>query len=274
MKVEFFKYQGTGNDFILIDNRSLEGFPSWTPELVEKLCDRRFGIGADGFMLLQHSDKYDFEMIYMNADGKESSMCGNGGRCIVSFAQYLGLIKDNATTFNAIDGEHYAVIESSDYVRLGMSSVSGIQKRGEDYYLNTGSPHYVVFVDDVDQVDVLHEGKKIRYNDEFRQEGTNVNFVQILSDAGIKVRTYERGVEAETYSCGTGVTAAAIATDLKLNRLNNWFDIQTLGGELKVNYENINHGETYINIALSGATKLVFTGEIDLRSFGISKLLS
>jgi diaminopimelate epimerase len=194
MKVEFFKYQGTGNDFILIDNRSLHWSNVLSAEIIAKLCDRRFGIGADGLMLLQPSDTFDFEMIYMNADGKESSMCGNGGRCIVAFAQYLGILKNNATTFKAIDGDHHAVIESNftlkdwfcgpnQTVRLGMSSVNHIERRGEAYYLNTGSPHYVVFVDEVDKVDVLQEGRKIRYNDEFAEHGTNVNFVQILIDA-------------------------------------------------------------------------------------------
>ncbi len=273
MKVEFFKYQGTGNDFILIDNRSFDWSKVLSPAIIEKLCDRRFGIGADGLMLLQPSDAFDFEMIYMNADGNESSMCGNGGRCIVAFAQYLGIIKNNATTFKAIDGDHYAVIEANQTVRLGMSSVNHIERRGEAYYMNTGSPHYVVFVDDVGNIDVLHEGRKIRYNDEFADHGTNVNFVQILNESLLQVRTYERGVEAETYSCGTGVTAAAIAADLKLYvasssslPANDSFAIKTLGGDLKVNYERINNGISFINIALTGPTQLVFTGEIDIHS--------
>lgn len=273
MKVEFFKYQGTGNDFILIDNRSFDGSNVLSPAIIEKLCDRRFGIGADGLMLLQPSDTFDFEMIYMNADGKESSMCGNGGRCIVAFAQYLGIIKNNATTFKAIDGDHHAVIEANQTVRLGMSSVNHIERRGEAYYMNTGSPHYVVFVDDVENIDVLNEGRKIRYNDEFADHGTNVNFVQILNESLLKVRTYERGVEAETYSCGTGVTAAAIAADLKLYLAysaflppNDSFAIKTLGGDLKVNYENIYHGTSFINITLTGPTQLVFRGEIDIHS--------
>jgi diaminopimelate epimerase len=266
MKVEFFKYQGTGNDFILIDNRSLHWSNVLSAEIIAKLCDRRFGIGADGLMLLQPSDTFDFEMIYMNADGKESSMCGNGGRCIVAFAQYLGIIKNNTTTFKAIDGDHHAVIEANQTVRLGMSSVNHIERRGGAYYLNTGSPHYVVFVDEVDKVDVLQEGRKIRYNDEFAEHGTNVNFVQILNESLLKVRTYERGVEAETFSCGTGVTAAAIAADLKMNCANDSFAIKTLGGDLEVSYQNMNHGEFYTNITLAGATQLVFTGEIDIHS--------
>jgi diaminopimelate epimerase len=266
MNVEFFKYQGTGNDFILIDNRTLQWSNVLSAEIIAKLCDRRFGIGADGLMLLQSSAVFDFEMIYMNADGRESSMCGNGGRCIVAFAQYLGILKNNATTFKAIDGEHHAIIEANQTVRLGMCSVTHIERRGEDFYLNTGSPHYVKFVEDVDKVDVLQEGREIRYNDEFAEQGTNVNFVQILNDSLLKVRTYERGVEAETFSCGTGVTAAALAADLKLSGANDSFAIKTLGGNLQVRYKNMNHGESYTNITLAGATQLVFTGEIDIHS--------
>lgn len=209
--MQFYKYQGTGNDFIIIDNRDLK-FNRSDNGLVAKLCHRRFGIGADGLMLLQNKTGYDFEMVYYNADGNQSSMCGNGGRCIVEFARTLGLVKEK-TLFYAIDGEHEAVVKPN-FVTLKMKDVNDVETNSDFYFLNTGSPHYVAFVNDLTNYDVVHEGKKIRYNNRFKADGTNVNFIEKIG-GGLFVRTYERGVEDETYSCGTGVTAAALVAAIK-----------------------------------------------------------
>lgn len=258
MQFPFFKYHGTGNDFIIIDNRDLK-FNRSDNSLVARLCDRRFGIGADGLMLLQKKAGYDFEMIYYNADGKESSMCGNGGRCIVEFARTLGLIQNKAC-FLAKDGEHEALINSG-YVSLKMNNVNQIEL-GDDYcYLNTGSPHYVKFVKDIIHYNVNDEGKKIRYNERFKSEGTNVNFIEQQQN-DLFVRTYERGVEAETYSCGTGVTAAAIVASLKNSSTpTDHCNIKTLGGNLKVRF-NKHADNSFTDIWLEGPATFVYKGEI------------
>lgn len=255
--MKFYKYQGTGNDFIMIDNRE-QKFSS-SAHLVQKLCDRRFGIGADGLILLENSNEHDFKMVYFNSDGNPSTMCGNGGRCIVAFAKQLGIISNKAT-FEAIDGVHCAKIEN-DEVSLEMISVNDVMKNGNDYVLNTGSPHYVAFVEqDIEEYPVYQQGFSIRNSEPFKQEGINVNFVSIKGE-GIFVRTYERGVEDETLSCGTGVTAAAIATYLKTNK--NPTLIQTLGGNLKVSFEaNSNH--SFTNVWLIGPATLVFEGLINI----------
>ena len=200
MHLNFFKYQGAGNDFIIIDNRN-QIFPLFNhPELIKKLCNRHFGIGADGLMVLQLKEGYDFEMLYYNADGREGSMCGNGGRCIVAFAKYLEII-DNETNFLAVDGPHYAKIsEISNWVSLQMIDVQSVISDGEAFVLNTGSPHYVLPVNDLDKKDVYHDGKDIRYNETYKAQGINVNFVEDLGDSYF-VRTYERGVEDETFAC-------------------------------------------------------------------------
>lgn len=257
MKLNFFKYQGTGNDFILVDNRK-EHFTHTNPKLIKSLCDRRFGIGADGFILLEDHEAYDFQMIYYNSDGRQSSMCGNGGRCIVQFAQDLGVIKKE-TTFYAIDGEHDAHIKNG-LVHLKMIDVAEVERKRDFFYLNTGSPHFVKFVENIKEYPVFKEGKKIRNNDRFKKKGTNVNFVEKAGKNKIFVRTYERGVEDETYSCGTGVTAAAIAASL--SGMANTVQILTLGGELSVSFKK--EDDQFKDIYLIGPAKRVYKGTIEI----------
>lgn len=256
--MKFFKYQGAGNDFVLIDNRDQQ-FDADDTALVARLCDRRFGIGADGLMLLQEKEGYDFEMLYYNADGNLGSMCGNGGRCIVSFAKHLGIIKSK-TIFLAVDGEHEARIsDAADWVSLKMIDVKHIEKNDEHYVLNTGSPHYVQLVDQLKELDVFQAGRAIRYNDTYRQEGINVNFVEPQNE-GYAVRTYERGVEDETLACGTGVTAVALAMALHHNQVGNInTPIKAMGGDLNIRFSHLGNG-MFENIYLEGPVKLVFEG--------------
>ncbi len=259
MKIPFYKYQGTGNDFIIIDDRSLN-FPFKNTEYIYSLCQRRFGIGADGLILLQDSDKYDFKMVYFNADGHEGSMCGNGGRCIVSFAHFLGVFQKECT-FEAIDGLHFASIDDLGIVSLQMSDVKDIEFGDGFTYLNTGSPHYVKFVNVISETDVFREGREIRYNQRFKKEGTNVNFVE-KQESSVFVRTYERGVEDETYSCGTGVVASVLAFNESVLRLEKGeVPVSVLGGELHVSFEK--DSTKYFNIFLQGKAERVFQGEID-----------
>jgi diaminopimelate epimerase len=258
--MQFYKYQGTGNDFIIIDNRDLK-FNRNDNRLVEKLCHRRFGIGADGLMLLQNKTGYDFEMVYYNSDGNESSMCGNGGRCIVEFARTLGLVKEE-TLFYATDGEHEAVVKPG-FITLKMKDVSEVETNSDFYFLNTGSPHYVAFVKDLANYNVVHEGKKIRYNDRFKTQGTNVNFIEKKGEE-LFVRTYERGVEDETYSCGTGVTAAALVAAIEtIATAQNYCEIKTLGGNLKVKFNNHNN-KSFTDVWLEGSATFVYKGEIEI----------
>jgi diaminopimelate epimerase len=260
LQVHFYKYQGTGNDFIIIDNRELK-FNRVDNALVAKLCDRRFGIGADGLMLLQNKTGFDFEMVYYNSDGNESSMCGNGGRCIVEFARSLGLVKDKVH-FIATDGEHDAFVKQG-YISLKMKDVNSVEMNSSFSYLNTGSPHYVAFVNNVTNYNVFEEGKKIRDNERFIAQGTNVNFVEKQYNE-LFVRTYERGVEAETYSCGTGVTAAALVASLKnVATAQDYCDIKTLGGNLKVKF--VKHSDnSFTDVWLEGAATFIFKGEISI----------
>lgn len=252
---KFFKYQGTGNDFVMIDNR--EGGFDDSIENVEFLCHRRFGIGADGLILIENTEEFDFKMRYFNADGKEGSMCGNGGRCAVMFASDLGIFEKN-TSFIAVDGPHHATV-SDNIVSLGMTDVEGILDETIGYFLNTGSPHLVIFKEDLDNLDVKTQGAAIRYSDYWvGRGGVNVNFVEILDNENIKVRTYERGVEDETYSCGTGVTAAAIASS-EMKGLLQKINIQTLGGKLQVSFEK---GQGFSEILLNGPAAFVFEGQV------------
>jgi diaminopimelate epimerase len=254
MIIEFYKYQGTGNDFIMIDDREKE-FDLTDNDLIAALCERRMGIGADGLILLREHDTLDFEMIYFNADGKQSSMCGNGGRCIIAFAQMLEMIEDE-TTFMAIDGEHKGRL-MDDGIYLQMQDVKKIEGVGDGLVLNTGSPHYIEMVDELDYIDVDKQGRKIRNSAPFKKDGINVNFVLDASD--LQVRTYERGVEAETLSCGTGVVATAIAMHYANCIEETLVNVKTKGGELTVSFEEFNGG--YRNIWLSGEASMVFAGE-------------
>jgi len=225
--------------------------------LIAALCQRRMGIGADGLILLKEHDKYDFEMIYFNSDGHQSSMCGNGGRCIIAFAQLLEII-DEETTFLAIDGEHKGQF-LGDTIALQMQDVSDIEGVGDGLVMDTGSPHYIEMVDDLRNMNIEKEGRRIRNSKPFRKEGINVNFVQDSAD--LQVRTYERGVEAETLSCGTGVVATAIAMHYANCIEENLIDVKTEGGELSVSFEEFNG--SYRNIWLSGEASMVYAGEFE-----------
>jgi len=247
MKISFSKYHGTGNDFIIIDNRKLK----WDPkqEEIARLCDRHFGIGADGLMLLMEKKGFDFYMIYFNSDGRESTMCGNGGRCMIIFAQSLSLA-GSETRFLAIDGEHLGKVtkkDSADSISLKMKDVCVDEIEADHIFLNTGSPHYVIFRQEVETLDIIAEAKKIRFNERYRGEGTNVDFVEIHKDH-LFVRSYERGVEDETLSCGTGVTAAVLACAVKNPAGHTSMDVQTRGGKLKVSY--FQEGNTFRDIWL------------------------
>jgi diaminopimelate epimerase len=260
MQLRFYKYQGTGNDFVMIDNRS-EFFPKEKTQLIEKLCDRRFGIGADGLILLENHAQYDFKMVYYNSDGNESSMCGNGGRCLVAFAKQLGVISEKAA-FEAVDGYHFATIDAENTVSLQMKDVVSIKNEANYTFLNTGSPHHVEIVADLKTLDIKSEGAKIRYSDLYGKAGSNVNFVHQLEDDIFAVRTYERGVEDETLSCGTGVTAVAIAMHQTQKTTKNEIQLQVEGGTLKVKFEE-NNGN-YSQVFLIGPATFVFEGTIEL----------
>jgi diaminopimelate epimerase len=261
VKLHFYKYQGAGNDFILVDNRQ-SIVNHHNAALIARLCDRRFGIGGDGMMFLQNKDGYDFEMVYYNADGQPSSMCGNGGRCIVAFAKYLGIISTE-TDFLAVDGPHHAKIsESGDWVSLQMIDVNTITNDADAYVLNTGSPHYVTFAADLENKNVYADGHAIRNNDTYKANGINVNFVEPHRE-GYFVRTFERGVEDETYACGTGVTAVALAMAKHHNQTGTiQTPIKVLGGDLNIrfNYDGI----SFTQIFLEGPAKLVFEGELEI----------
>ena len=263
--MKFYKYQGTGNDFIFIDNRE-NSFPKTDSKLIEKLCDRRFGIGADGLILLENDAETDFRMVYYNSDGNQSSMCGNGGRCIVAFAKSLNLI-NGQTTFLATDGLHHAYILENGIISLGMKDVDEVKIQDGYVFLNTGSPHHVMLVDDLENYDVKTNGAKIRYSDLYGESGSNVNFVkqQSLRDSKqsnhFQLRTYERGVEDETYSCGTGATAVAIAMYAIGKTNSNHIKLDVEGGKLEVSFEK--EGSVYTNVFLKGPATFVFEGEID-----------
>jgi diaminopimelate epimerase len=263
-KIPFYKYHGTGNDFIMVDNRAHQLLLR-DPHQVAALCHRRFGIGADGLILLEESARFDFKMKYFNADGKEGSMCGNGGRCIAAFASFLGIIKSK-TTFDAIDGSHEAVVleavEKVHTVGLKMNNVIAVNRDNGAYVMDTGSPHYVKFCQDVETMDIVSEGKKIRYNATYKSPGINVNFVS--GDGEIfSIRTYERGVEDETYSCGTGTVAAAIAVDAAgKSKAGQPVKFETRGGLLEVSFQK--NESIYSDIWLTGPATQVFEGTFQL----------
>lgn len=258
MKLQFYKYQGTGNDFVMIDNRQYI-FDKQNTEQIAFLCDRRFGIGADGLILLELHETLDFKMVYYNSDGNQSTMCGNGGRCITAFAKYLGII-DKETVFEAIDGLHHASIEG-DIVKLQMQDVDDVQTFKSHVFLNTGSPHHVQMESNLNGLDIKAIGSKIRYGKPYNESGSNVNFVNKISEDKFEVRTYERGVEDETLSCGTGVTAVALAMYHMGKTEKNLVTLQTPGGNLKVSFDK--HNDLYRNIWLIGPAIKVYKGEIE-----------
>lgn len=260
MKVDFFKYQGTGNDFIVIDNRNLQ-FPAENLAVIRKMCNRRMGIGSDGLILIEPDEAADFHMNFFNPDGSQS-YCGNGSRCAVHFANSLGII-EHECVFRAIDGEHRGVLETGE-VRISIRPVLAIEQRGEDFLIDTGSPHYIRFLADIDRVNMVQEAREIRYNDEFKDKGVNVNFVEVTGDRAIRMRTYERGVEAETLSCGTGVTAAAIAHLERVEGPGHTVKVETRGGQLSVSATK-GADNSYFDIWLSGPAEQTFTGKYNLK---------
>ncbi len=265
MTIPFEKYQGAGNDFIMIDQRTHQHIKHNDQAQIALLCDRRFGIGADGLILLENEQGYDFKMVYFNSDGQPSSMCGNGGRCIVAYAKALGLINSKCK-FLAVDGPHDALVRSDGLVELQMQDVTAIEMGPDYFYLNTGSPHFIRFAEDAHLVDVVHEGQKVRYNDRFRAEGTNVNFVSLTEEGGLAIATYERGVEDETLACGTGVTAAAIADYLQRTQKPNsgiWeIPVKAKGGQLWVRFQP--EPNAFKDIWLISPAKAVYKGEISV----------
>lgn len=257
MTLTFYKYQGTGNDFVMIDNRQ-NLFDKNNTKLVAFLCDRRFGIGADGLILLENHPEVDFKMVYYNADGNQSTMCGNGGRCIVAFAEFLQIVK-HETTFEAIDGLHYAKL-TYGLIHLQMKDVDTIEVFENHQFLDTGSPHHVQCVEDLVNFDVKTEGSKIRNGQPYNKVGSNVNFVQKIEDDTYALRTYERGVEDETLSCGTGATAVAIAMHKTGQTNASVINLKVQGGQLKVSFTKTDN--VYKNVMLIGPATQVFKGEI------------
>ncbi len=258
MDIQFEKYEGTGNDFVMIDNRNL-AFPKNDTELISRWCNRRFGIGADGLILIENDNFSDFSMVYFNADGRMGSMCGNGGRCAVAYAQSLGLA-ESETRFLAADGMHSARTLNDGRIALQMAEVTGIEPLDDAVFLNTGSPHHVTFYNRVAECDVQTLGAAIRYSDRYAPAGTNVNFVEMLADGSFRMRTYERGVEAETLSCGTGATAVAVAMHALGKTRNREVKLHVEGGALEVTFEKT--GSRYHNIVLTGPATFVFKGVI------------
>ena len=262
MLVHFSKYHGTGNDFIMIDGRELD-CSFFDAKVIRTLCDRRIGIGGDGLIILEDSKPYDFTMRYFNSDGREGTMCGNGGRCITAYALRLGIIK-TYTTFEGVDGTHEASILSNGEIRLKLADVGGIETLEDGYLLNTGSPHFVHFVKNLEQLEVEREGAEISHQERFGKGGVNVNFVELGPAADeIAVRTFERGVEGETWSCGTGVTAAAITTCFKSGSDKSSYLLKTRGGELNVSFKS-GADQRVTEIYLSGPTSHVYDGTIDI----------
>ncbi len=256
MTQNFHKYQATGNDFILFDNRQ-DTFPKKDTKLISRLCHRRFGIGADGLILLEADKSTDFRMVYFNSDGREGSMCGNGGRCVVAFAKKLGVVRDSCE-FLAVDGVHKAHIDGERVV-LGMADVTEVRSKPKHLWLDTGSPHHVQVWEDWEGLDVKKEGERLRYGI-YGQRGSNINFVKLLGEEAFEVRTYERGVEDETYSCGTGVTATALAMHYLGHLKGTRARISTRGGDLEVSFAKTSDG--YSEIKLKGPATWVFSGTL------------
>lgn len=255
MLLKFSKYQGTGNDFVMVDDRLLS-FPTENLSVIQKICHRKYGVGADGLILIQPGSEADFYMNFFNPDGTQS-YCGNGSRCAVQFAKTIGAI-GKTCTYKAIDGLHQGQIQENGWIATSILPVFEIQNIGDDLFLNTGSPHYIKFCDNLQEINIIAEARKIRYDARFAPGGTNVNFVQRINASNIKMRTYERGVEDETLSCGTGVTAAALAVMTESGIIS----VETKGGQLKVQASKSTTG--FDNITLSGPAELVYNGEMEL----------
>lgn len=260
MLIEFYKYQGTGNDFVMIDNR-MGVFPKENVELIAHLCDRRFGIGGDGLILLENDYDTDFKMVYYNSDGNQSSMCGNGGRCLVAFAKEMKVI-ENSCSFIATDGLHHATIDEAGIVSLQMIDVASIKIEDDYIFMNTGSPHHVQLVDDLDTYNVKEKGAAIRYGSLYGKEGCNINFVKKVDEDTFSLRTYERGVEDETLACGTGATAVAIAMNAIGQTAASCINLNVEGGKLAVSFDKVD--DVYTNVFLIGPAEFVFNGQIDI----------
>ena len=260
MEITFDKYEGTGNDFVMIDNRN-DFFPKNDIKLIAQLCDRRFGIGADGLILLENDSNSEFKMVYYNSDGNQSTMCGNGGRCIVAYAKKLNIIKSSAT-FMAIDGIHLATVSEENSVSLQMKDVNFVKLEPNYSFLDTGSPHHIEMVSEISTIDVKSKGAAISYSAIYDPAGTNVNFVEQINEDIFSIRTYERGVEDETLSCGTGATAVAIAMNFSGKTNSNNITINVQGGKLEVSFDkNDSH---YSNVCLKGPATFVFQGKINI----------
>jgi diaminopimelate epimerase len=260
MQIEFYKYQGTGNDFVMIDNRS-NFFPKDNIQLIARLCDRRFGIGGDGLILLENDTETDFKMVYYNSDGNQSSMCGNGGRCLVAFAKKLNVIQDN-TTFIATDGLHHASVAANGIVSLQMIDVPEVKITPDYVFMNTGSPHHIQLVEDLEHYNVKENGASIRYGELYGKQGSNINFVKKIDETTFSLRTYERGVEDETLACGTGATAVAIAMNVLGETKANSIDLNVEGGKLVVSFDE--KDGKFSNVFLKGPAEFVFKGEIEI----------
>ncbi len=267
-KIRFDKYQGTGNDFVIIDQTNESQPLTLSQKEIAEICDRRFGIGADGLIIVEKDPDYDYRMVYYNADGAESTMCGNGGRCISAFAHKHKVVSEDKAEFVAIDGPHESIVDDKkDIVDLKMKDVDEVTIEPNRYILDTGSPHYVTFVEDIDDIDVRATGRAIRYSSRFSEEGINVNFVE-QTDEGILVATYERGVEDQTYSCGTGVVASAISAYLchpdEYNAQNVIIPVKTIGGDLTVRFRYDEEQKICKDVWLVGPATFVFAGEIEI----------
>ena len=264
MEIKFEKYQATGNDFIMIEPNLLEAELVLDKNIVKRLCDRRFGIGADGLILIENDLEEIWRMTYYNSDGNESTMCGNGGRCFVKYLYDHAYIEpDKSINFIAVDGYHKGIYdESADQVQIQMIDVAGIEAIDENtFVLNTGSPHYVSFVENLDKVDIYSFGKNVRYSERYKRDGINVNAVSIDGKGKLRILTYERGVEDETYSCGTGAVAAAIAYAQK-EKWSGQVQLLAKGGSLKVWFDKGGEG-TFCNVKLKGKAEFVYQGTID-----------
>lgn len=268
MELHFYKYQGTGNDFIILDNQD-GSFSSLTAAQIRFLCSRRLGVGADGLLLLNKHEEYEYQMLYHSVTGEEANMCGNGARCLIKYLSDIG-IKKTTYRFLASDGVHEAEVDMQGLVRLKMKDVPRISELKNHFILDTGTLNYVQFVQDLSKINVREEGRKIRYSEDFAAEGINVNFVESLDNHRIFVRTYESGLEDETLSCGTGITAAALVSAHHGNGFNEVI-AESRGGKLSVEFELLKEKQ-YSNIWLCGAAEFVFKGEMNLEEEKLARL--